>query len=85
LFLHATPLEAPGEFSWAFVLNSLEKNGTRLILRMRARYDPVWSGTLMPPLFYLGEAILPLLILRGMKARAENMAADGSKAPSMTL
>jgi hypothetical protein len=78
LFLHGTPLEAHGEFTWAFVLHSLEEDGTRLILRTRARYDPAWIGKLMLPLFYLGEAILPLLILRGMKARTEEMAAAGS-------
>jgi hypothetical protein len=74
LFLHGTPLEAHGEFTWAFVLNSLEGDGTRLILRTRARFGPVWIGKLMLPLFYLGEAILPLLILRGIKVRAEEMA-----------
>jgi hypothetical protein len=69
--LHNTPLASSGEFTWVFVLNPEGQHGTRLILRTRTRYGPPLMRYLALPLLYLGEAIFPRLILRGIKQRAE--------------
>jgi hypothetical protein len=69
--LHHTPLASSGEFTWVFVLNPQGEQGTRLILRTRTRYGPPLMRELALPLLYLGEAIFPRLILRGIKQRAE--------------
>jgi hypothetical protein len=65
-----TPLEASGEFTWAFVLRPTA-HGTRLILRARMVMRPAIYRVVMPPLLYVGEAVLPQAILRGVRARAE--------------
>ena len=72
--LHKTPLESSGEFTWVFVLNPEGDQGTRLILRTRTRYGPPVMRQLALPLLYLGEAIFPRLILRGIRQRAERTA-----------
>jgi len=69
--LHKTPLGSSGEFTWVFVLNPEGDQGTRLILRTRTRYGPPVMRELALPLLYLGEAIFPHLILRGIRQRAE--------------
>jgi len=81
IFLHGTDWEARGEFTWVFVLNPANGSGTRLILRTRARYGPPLFRRLFMPLFYIGEAIIPRLILRGIKKRAETMPATMEIAP----
>jgi hypothetical protein len=70
-FLHNTPLQAQGEFSWVFVLNPIVAGSTRLILRTRANLDPSFYRMLLMPFIYLSEAIIPRLILRGIKQRSE--------------
>ena len=72
--VHQTPLESSGEFTWVFVLNREGDQGTRLILRTRTRYGPPVMRQLALPLLYLGEAIFPRLILRGLRQRAERTA-----------
>jgi hypothetical protein len=74
--LHNTPLASSGEFTWVFVLNPQGEQGTRLILRTRTRYGPPLMRYLALPLLYLGEAIFPRLILRGIKQRAEQQVED---------
>jgi hypothetical protein len=69
--LHKTPLASSGEFTWVFVLHPQGDIGTRLLLRTRTRYGPPLMRELALPLLYLGEAIFPRLILRGIKQRAE--------------
>jgi hypothetical protein len=69
--LHHTSLASSGEFTWVFVLNPQGEQGTRLILRTRTRYGPPLMRKLALPLLYLGEAIFPRLILRGIRQRAE--------------
>ena len=70
--LHNTPLASFGEFTWVFVLNPEGDGGTRLLLRTRTRYGPPLMRELALPLLYLGEAIFPRLILRGIRQRAEH-------------
>jgi hypothetical protein len=77
-FFHDTRWASHGEFTWGFVLEPIGEQGTRLILRMRARFGPRRLRPLIVPLFYLGEAIIPRMILRGIKARAERRIRRGS-------
>jgi hypothetical protein len=72
--LHKTRLASSGEFTWVFVLHPEGDQGTRLILRTRTRYGPPLMRYLARPLLYLGEAIFPRLILRGIRQRAEQVA-----------
>jgi hypothetical protein len=69
--LHHTPLASSGEFTWVFVLHPEGDSRTRLLLRTRTRYGPPAMRHLALPLLYLGEAIFPRLILRGIRQRAE--------------
>jgi hypothetical protein len=81
--LHKTPLASSGEFTWVFVLNPEGDRRTRLILRTRTRYGPPVMRELALPLLYLGEAIFPRLILRGIRQRAEMTA--GAARPATAL
>ena len=72
--LHKTSLGSSGEFTWVFVLNREADQGTRLLLRTRTRYGPPVMRWMALPLLYLGEAIFPRLILRGLRQRAERTA-----------
>jgi hypothetical protein len=72
--LHKTPLASSGEFTWVFILRPEASGGTRLLLRTRTRYGPPLMRKLALPLLYLGEAVFPRLILRGIGRRAEQMA-----------
>lgn len=69
--LHGTRWASHGEFTFVFVLQPIGDQGTRMILRTRARFGPRRLGPIYRPLFYLGEAIIPGMILRGIKTRAE--------------
>jgi hypothetical protein len=65
------------DFSWTFVLRGIDSGSTRLILRTRATYPQRWWVT---PLAYLalGPAdfiMAHVLMLRGIKERAERMSA----------
>jgi hypothetical protein len=70
-FLQGTSLEASGEFTWVFVLQPVEPESTRFILRTRMRYGPPLFRRLILPVLYLSEAIFPRLLLHGIKRRAE--------------
>ncbi len=70
-FLHGTRWASHGDFTWALVLQPIGEKGTRLILRLRARFGPRVLRPLFMPLFYVGEAIIPRMILHGIKVRAE--------------
>ena len=73
-FLRGVSLQSYGEFTWVFILNPVGEGGTRLILRTRGNVGPRYLRYISPPLYYLAEAILPRLTLRGIKQRAENPA-----------
>jgi hypothetical protein len=81
--VHNTSFASFGEFTWVFVLNPEGDQGTRLILRTRARYGPPLMRSLALPLLYLGEAIFPRLILRGIRRRAEMTAGTERPAPAL--
>ena len=69
--VHDTRWASHGEFTWGFVLQPVGEQGTRLLLRTRARFGPRLLRPLFVLLFYLGEAIIPRMTLRGVRARAE--------------
>jgi len=73
--LHGTRWASHGEFTWVFVLQPIGEQGTRLILRTRARFGPRPLRHVILSLLYLGEAIIPRMTLRGIKTRAERAAA----------
>lgn len=58
------------EFSWAFVLEALEQERTRLIIRTRANCAPRWLGLLSIPLG-LVDLFHAHTILDGVRDRAE--------------
>ncbi len=65
------PWASYGEFTWNFILQPVGENGTRLILRTRARFGPALFRRVGPPLLYVSEAIFPRQLLHGIKQRAE--------------
>jgi hypothetical protein len=67
-----------GVFSWAFILDEVEENTTRLILRTRARGGPRLFMLLNSLLFPLADFLVARLMLRTIKQRAERQAFVGS-------
>lgn len=62
------------DFSWAFVLRSLDSETSRLIIRMRRDYQPRWFTSIFAyPVFEPADSIMQIGILKGIKQRAENM------------
>ena len=62
-----------GVFSWAFILDELNENATRLILRTRARGGRLFmllNFLLFPP----ADFLVARLMLRTIKQRAERQA-----------
>jgi len=70
--------EKPGS-TWAWVLKPLEDRQTRLLVRLRCRYD--WrspSILLALPLMEIGDFPMMRKCLRGIKQRAEGSGRRGS-------
>jgi hypothetical protein len=82
-FLHDTRWASRGEFTWALILQPIGEQGTRLILRTRVQFGSRQLLSLFMPLFYLGEAIIPRMTLRGIKARAERRIRPPHPLPQM--
>jgi hypothetical protein len=60
-----------GVFSWAFILDEVNENATRLILRTRARGGPRLFMLLNSLLFPPADFLVARLMLRTIKQRAE--------------
>jgi hypothetical protein len=58
-------------FSWAFVLQPIAANRTRLSIRARARYDPRWAGRILTPMIDVGDFLNTSAMLRAIRRRAE--------------
>ena len=69
------------DFTWAFILDPLDAQRTRLLLRTRADYGPTWFRLLFTPLLYLMEWLMPALMLGRIKARVEGSRPDRSPRP----
>lgn len=63
-----------GVFSWAFILDEVNENATRLILRTRARGGPRLFMLLNSLLFPPADFLVARLMLRTIKQRAERRA-----------
>lgn len=71
VFLQGTRWETHGAFTWAFVLEPVTAQSTRLLLRARCTLTPRAMQRLILPAFYLAEALTPRRMLCGIKARVE--------------
>ena len=75
LVLHSTshnvgPIET-ADFSWAFVLLPLaDGRATRLLVRARVAYTPVWLYPLVETIIGLGDWVNVSVMLRGIRERA---------------
>lgn len=71
------PVDEPTiECSWAFVVRARDA-GSRLIVRVRARYHGVedtWGARLARRFFDLGDTVMEWTMVAGIKARAERAA-----------
>jgi hypothetical protein len=63
------------DFSWAFVLDPLGVEKTRLIIRARVRGEPRSALLLLGPLIGVGDFLNASVMLRGIKERSERTAA----------
>jgi hypothetical protein len=71
-FLRDNPrINIQGEFSWVFILNEVNANTTRLILRTRVNYGPRMFRVLTRPFFWPVDFVLARKMLRGIKWRVE--------------
>ncbi len=71
-FLRNNPrVKIHGEFSWVFILNEVDANATRLILRTRVNYGPRLFRVLSRPFFWLVDFLLARKMLWGIKRRVE--------------
>jgi hypothetical protein len=71
---HPLPIYRDVDFTWAFALRE-ELGGTRLVMRARVRYTPVWPawivGVLVRVGFGLGDVAQAGAMLGGIRRRAE--------------
>jgi len=79
LVLHSTrhllpPMRAI-DFTWAFVLQPIADDRTRLVIRARARYAPRWSWLALGVPYEIGDFLNSSNILRAVKKRSERGAA----------
>jgi hypothetical protein len=59
------------DFSWAFVLQPLSHEGTRMFIRARATYTPRWALPFVEFVIGFGDFVNAGAMLRGIKLRAE--------------
>ena len=69
--IHSTRLATQGKFTWAFVLERLDKNRTRLILRMSGTMAPILIRLISKPLIIGADYIYTRNMLRSIKRRVE--------------
>lgn len=74
LVLHSTRHVVPPlrtvDFSWVFVLVPLPEERTRLLVRARVAYTPVWPFPLVEAAVGLGDFVNVTVMLRGIRSRA---------------
>lgn len=71
---HPLPIYRNVDFTWAFALRE-DRRGTRLVMRARVRYTPVWPawivGVIVRAGFGLGDVVQAGAMLHGIRRRAE--------------
>jgi hypothetical protein len=73
---HPLPAYRDVDFTWAFALRD-DAAGTRLVMRARVRYTPVWPAWIVRVLvragFGLGDVVQAGAMLGGIRRRAEGL------------
>jgi hypothetical protein len=67
---------APGpymDWSWTFVLEELDESTTRLVVRVRGRYEPRWLAPLFYALLEPAHFLMERKMMLGIKERAERL------------
>jgi hypothetical protein len=68
--------DGKGEFTWEWLLEPLDGRTTRLLTRVQETYPPLWSRRMLYAVVASsGDSIMVRKQLRGLKARAEHLAA----------
>lgn len=80
LVLHSTrhvfgPL-TESDFSWVFVCEPAGTRGTRLLVRARVDYEPLWAAVLIEPLLDAGDFVNVSFMLRGIRDRVQGQNAE---------
>jgi hypothetical protein len=69
----------PGELSWLWHLEQIEKDRTRLLTRIRIRYRWNRPAILFHLMVDVGDIVMMRRCLLGIKERAERLAAEGGR------
>jgi hypothetical protein len=65
-----------GEFTWEWLLEPIDGRRTRLLCRVQEAYPPLWSRRMLyAAVASTGDSVMVRRQLRGIKARAERLAA----------
>jgi hypothetical protein len=68
--------DGKGEFTWEWLLEPLDDRMTRLLTRVQETYPPLWSRRMLYAVVASsGDIVMVRKQLRGIKARAERLAA----------
>lgn len=68
---HLLPPMKAIDFTWAFILEPVATERTRLVIRARARYAPRWSWVILGAAYQLGDYANTTSMLHAIKKRAE--------------
>jgi len=67
-------MQAPYDFTWAFVVREQSDGATRLVVRERYGYSRWWAGLIVEPAELI-SFVMSQRMLRGIRARAERAGA----------
>ncbi len=75
LLLHSTwhvfgPVRS-SDFTWVFALRPLDRGATRVLVRARVSWRPLWTLPFVYALLGVGDWVNVSVMLRGIKSRAE--------------
>jgi hypothetical protein len=66
-----------GQFTWEWLLEPVDDKTTRLLTRVQESYPPLWSRRMLYAMVAsTGDILMARKQLRGIKARAERLAAE---------
>lgn len=93
---HPLPLYDDTNFTWAFIAEEHDR-GTRLIMRARIAYTPLWPAAIVKPLIAIGFGIgdviqagsmligIRVRVERGTRSSASDLEAAASSPPSASI
>jgi hypothetical protein len=68
--------DGQGEFTWEWLMEPVDDQTTRLLTRVQEAYPPLWSRRMLYAIVAsTGDIVMARRQLRGIKARAERLAA----------